>query len=169
MRGAKFLARVSALMLFVMLIHVCIDVASRLLKLPFVGTNETVAAYYMVAIVFLPLPYVALYRQNVTVDLFTNKLSGRASTFTYLIADSLGLFVSVLWLWQATRVALHSTAITERWIIGSGFIQVWPGKWILVLSVAILVLAFARAFIKDVINLWKNQDSEAALDESEML
>lgn len=148
-RSTRVLSWMAATVLLLMMIHVCVDVAARILKLPLVGTNEIVAAYYMVAIVFLPMAYVALIGANITVDLFTNHLDGRAQLVTGLIAAALGFVVSATWLWQAAGVALHSMKITERWVIGSTFLQVWPGKWLLVLSVGLLCLAFLGRMLTD--------------------
>lgn len=156
---AKLLVYVAAALLFAMMVHVCVDVFARLMKLPLIGTNELVAAYYMIAIVFLPLAYVAVTGANVTVDLFTGNLRGRSRHAAALLGDVLGVLVSALWLWQATRAALHSTRITERWVLGSGFVQVWPGKWILVLAVAVLLVAFVFLAARDLVRLLRPADA----------
>ena len=154
---ARWAASLSGGLLFMMMIHVIIDVAARILKLPLPGTNEVVAAYYMIAIVFLPLAYVAHLGANVTVDLFANRQGPRLQVFATLISEVLGLVVTLVWLRQAYHTAQHSTEITERWIIGSTFLQIWPGRWILVLALVLLALVFLRSFYLTVRHIWNGQ------------
>jgi len=146
---STILTGTAAVILVVMMFHVSVDVAARFLKLPLIGTNETVAAYYMVAIVFLPMAQVALMGANVTVDLFSGFMRWKEKLIGDLIAAALGMCVSVTWLWLSIREAMHSTKIVERWVVGSDFLQVWPGKWILVLAVAFLCIAYLVRLIGD--------------------
>ena len=136
-----------------MMLHVCFDVAARVLKLPFIGTNETVAAYYMVIVVFLPMAYIAVIGANVTVDIFISFLRNSSQRTASLFASFVGLSVSTSWLWLSIREALHSTRIFERWVIGSDFLQVWPGKWVLVFAVAFLCLSFLLRVFDDFVTL----------------
>lgn len=145
--AAEFLAKIAGGLLFLMMIHVCVDVVARLLKLSLVGTNEMVAAYYMIAIIFLPMGYVALIGANIAVDLFTSNLKGRGLFIITLLGDVLSLMVSGLWLWQAIRAALRSTEITERWIVGNMLLDIWPGRWILVVSLLLLILVLFRSIL----------------------
>ena len=148
-RGTKILTHIAAVLLFVMMLHVCIDVAARLAKSPLMGTTEITAAYYMVAIVFLPLAYLAAIGANVTVDLFTDWLGPGIRRCLAILANVVGLFVGGLWLWQAVRAALHSTAMIERWEVGGSYLQVWPAKWIVVVALIALVVAFASNVARD--------------------
>ena len=61
-----------------MMLHIVADVILKhTLNDPIDGTTEIVAAYYMVASVFLPLAYVTFTEGHLIVELFTSKLSGR--------------------------------------------------------------------------------------------
>lgn len=66
-----WLIRLAALALLLMMLHVLADVVGRqVFASPAPATTEVVAYYYMIAVVFLPLPFLELRGRSIAVDLF---------------------------------------------------------------------------------------------------
>ena len=77
-RVNRWLALVGAAAVVAMMVHICVDVALRnLFRMSMNTTPEIVARYYMVGIAFLPLGWIELRRQMVSVELIDAFLSPR--------------------------------------------------------------------------------------------
>ena len=67
---ARVLALLGAIAIIVMMLHICLDVVLRnLFRYSFSSTNAMVARYYMVPLAFLPLAYIELRDEMVSVEL----------------------------------------------------------------------------------------------------
>ena len=74
----RILMIIGGIAMVMMMLHIVTDVVLKhTLNDPIDGTTEIVAAYYMVASVFLPLAYVTFSEGHLIVELFTSKMSGR--------------------------------------------------------------------------------------------
>lgn len=67
---ARVLALLGAIAVVVMMLHICLDVVLRnLFRVSFSVTNAMVARYYMVPLAFLPLAWIELRDEMVSVEL----------------------------------------------------------------------------------------------------
>ncbi|MGR3781473.1 MAG: TRAP transporter small permease subunit [Albimonas sp.] len=132
----------AALLIFVMMFHVVLDVLSKyLLNQPVVGTLEIVSNYYMVAIVFLPLAAVQLQDGHVKVEVFTAAMPDRLVAAFDVFAMLLTLVYTALLTWFVLEEALEQTAIREKIQVGIDLMPVWPARWFAPVGAALFGLA----------------------------
>ena len=87
---AKSAMVLATLFLVLMALHVSLDVGLRyLFGKSFTGTLEFVSFYYMVAVVFLPLAYVELQREHISVDVLVGRLPSIAQLTLSLFRHAL--------------------------------------------------------------------------------
>ena len=121
----------AGLLLMCMLVHMCADVAMKyVFNSPIPGTAEVVAYYYMVAAVFLPLPFVEVKNGGVSVDLFYNMM-GKVSRRVLL---SLAYLVQIVFFgllaWQSSIDAFEALAKREL-VEGQINVYIWPARFFL--------------------------------------
>lgn len=146
----RALSAIGGVALVLMMVHVTVDVGGRLLfNRPLFGTTEIVSAYYMVAVVFLPLAYVTRREGHILVEVFTRHLPRR--TLARLEAAIGVVTTSVLcWMiWECVVAASRSTAIREKWEAGQDLLVVWPTRWLLPIGLAALALHQIMRLIAD--------------------
>ena len=127
--------------LFLMMIHVVVDVLARaFFRVALPGTIEVVSSYYMVMAVFLPLAMVQRRDAHIMVNLFTEWMPARR-------VYKLDTFVRVVFALAAIgfvlvtgEVAIEKTVIQEKIVTSDGFVWIWLSRWILPISAAGLAL-----------------------------
>lgn len=144
-RSIRFLSRALAIVagvcLVLMMVHVVADVAAKyLFNSPIEGTLEIVAAYYMVAVVFLPLSIAELRREHIYVDMFVRHLPAGRRAAVYLCTSLLTAGFYGLLAFETGQEALHSYRINEM-MMGTSFVVVWPGRWFLPIGFGAMALA----------------------------
>ncbi len=101
---SKFFALVGAVVVVAMMLFICVDVVLRnVFRFSFNMTTEVVARYFMVAIAFMPLAWLELRRQMISVELLDFVLKPnirRAMDFVILLIAALvyGLLAYANWL-----------------------------------------------------------------------
>lgn len=148
---SKVLLTFSALAVIVMASHVTADVLGRtLLSRPITGTTEIVSFYYMVAVVCLPLAYVELRDEHITVDLLylSIPLWMRKGVFVFSCLATAVFFA--IFAYQSWLVALRSMASGEM-VMGSAFIQIWPSRFFLPAGFGLLTFAALLRALKAVV------------------
>lgn len=143
------LAVAAGVAMVLMMGHIVADVAMKYaLNDPIDGTTEVVAAYYMTAIVFLPIAYVALSREHLDVTLFTQRLSG----LPLKILTLLGLLATALYLgficYHGVAEAVRRTAEGEAWETSVKLLGVWPGRWFLPIGTGAMALCVIATFVR---------------------
>jgi len=146
---ARLLALVAGVGMVLMMGHIVADVAWKYaLNDPVDGTTEVVAAYYMTAIVFLPLAYVALSGEHLDVTLFTQRLSG----LPLKILTLLGLIATALYLgficYHGVIEAIRRTAEGEAWETSAKLLGVWPGRWFLPIGMGAMALCVLAILLR---------------------
>lgn len=141
---------IGAVAVVLMLFHVTVDVILKLMiGTQLLGTIETVANYYMVACVFLPLAMVERDRNRIVVELFTEQLSPRTNAFIDgLVAVSALVYVGALG-YAGTIVAYEMTVVREQSVNQEYFLEVWPSRWFVVLGFLGMAVHFLRNGIAD--------------------
>lgn len=156
----KFLAetfeRVCSVVAILMMLHISVDVLLRyLFSQPLTGTIEIVSAYYMVAIIFLPLAKVTLTKSHIVVDLFTRKFSKRMIARLDTVNGAVTVCYLALIVFATSIEAWAQTSIGEVWQAGAEEISVWPTRWLvpagtlLMCSATILVMVSTVKTIND--------------------
>jgi TRAP-type C4-dicarboxylate transport system permease small subunit len=131
-----------------MMLHVTIDVSARtFLNRPIAGTTEIVAAYYMVAVAYLPWAWAARRDQHISVDLVTRLLPAGVNRVLDVIVKLLTSAYLGLFAWQGIVSAIRQTSAGEVWEIPRGFLPVWPARWILPVAAVLMLAAVLLSLI----------------------
>jgi len=138
---SSLLVAVSAIAITAMMLHIAIDVFSRLLLgSHIVGTLEYVTYFYMVAVVFLPLGRVQEERGHVIVEVIAQLLPEKANLWIDRGAQLFTLAYVVFlgyWGWQET---VRSFQRTEVVTIVQTDIPLWPTRLLVPLGLAAMCL-----------------------------
>jgi TRAP-type C4-dicarboxylate transport system permease small subunit len=159
--AGRQLNNVAMVLISIMMLHITCDVAGKfLLNAPIEGTLETVALYYMVAIVFLPLAYSTHSGGQIVVELFTRNLSERA---VQRIDGVIGLFAFAFLLLFAWQTGLEAVARTESGEVretATSVLSIWPSRWLPVIGYATMALYFLVSGIEDLRGLEREHASQ---------
>ena len=134
-----------------MMLHVTADVTGRFaFSRPIEGTTETVAAYYMVAIAYLPWAWIARHDRHIVAGIFT-RIGSRRFDFWVEIGVKIltTLYVSVF-VYRTFLAALDRTRSGEVWLAGTKYLPVWPCRWMLPVSGALMVLYLVLRVASDI-------------------
>ena len=147
--GALILLIIGGAAIIVMMGHVMIEVLLRtFFNVSIPGTEELVSAYYMIAVVFLPLGYVQRERGHVIVELFTLWLSSRATAWLDgIVCLVCGAALSVF-TYAAFDRAIAMTARGEIWI-GMVDVLVWPSRWLMAIGLAVMTLILFAQSVRE--------------------
>lgn len=124
-----------------MMLHITADVFSRyFLNAPFENTITIVSAYYMVFISLAPLAYVAHHGGHIFVELFTQHLPARVLLRMDAVLGLVMFAYLVLLTWQTGGEAVRRSVEGEVWEVASGYMSVWPSRWLVPLGCGVLGL-----------------------------
>ncbi|MEX0923735.1 MAG: TRAP transporter small permease [Rhodovibrionaceae bacterium] len=138
---SRALALVAGVCLVLMMVHVVSDVAAKyLFNNPIESTLEIVSAYYMVAVVFLPLSIAEIRREHIYVDMFVRHLSLKPRIVVYVATGILTAFFYGLLAYETGDEAVHAYKINEI-MMGTSYVVVWPGRWFLPIGFGAIALA----------------------------
>lgn len=136
-----------------MMIHVSVDVFSRsVLNAPLRQTNQMVAAYYMIAVAFLPIALLGRRDEHISVDVFTNLMPAWLRRIFSIFATLLGMAYMYVFTWQSWISAGRRTGQGEVLEISGGFLIVWPARWFLPIAGASLFLVFTLRLIRQILS-----------------
>jgi len=149
-RPANWLIYIACGLTVLMMFHIVADVLMKyFFNSPLEGTIETVAGYYMVAVVFLPFAYVAYTEGQIIVELFTRGLTPRnqlrldgfigIATFVYM----------AVFTWQTFEEAIVRTAQLEIWETGTSEIPIWPSRWTITIGCGVMAAYVLYRLIRD--------------------
>ena len=136
---------------FLMMMHVTVDVAGRyLFRRPLEGTTEIVAACYMVLVAYAPWAWIASRDRHIVAGMFQHIGAPR---FELWLEVAVKIFTAV-WVatftYQTFWAALRQTRAGEVWLAGTMYVPVWPSRWVLPLSGALMVAHLVLRVIADV-------------------
>lgn len=149
-RSTDIAMAIAELAIFLMMMHVVIEVVSRrLLRYSLDSVPEIVAYYYMSALIFLALAYVTRADSHVSATLFTDLLPERAQRIlTGVVLVILGATMLVM-AWQMGQEALRMTRIGELHQGATMNLPRWPTRWFAPLGAVLMALvAFLLALDK---------------------
>jgi TRAP-type C4-dicarboxylate transport system permease small subunit len=134
-----------------MMIHVAADVTMRtVFNDPIQGTTEIVAGWYMVACAYLPLAWITRNDNHIVAGVFQQ-------IGTKWFAYNLEIFVKIVMIvymavftWQTYLRAIQQTRAGEVWQAAGFFIPIWPSRWLLPLSGAVMIIYLVLRVIRDI-------------------
>jgi TRAP-type C4-dicarboxylate transport system permease small subunit len=137
---------VAGLAAFLMMAQVCIDVIVRfVLGRQIEATIEIVSAYYMVALVFLPLAYVERSDGHIAADVVVQLLSPRTRLVLRRLVDAVVLIAMSVLCYCTLVEAVNRTIEGELWRSGEALLPIWLSRWLLPIgSGAMVVTILAR-------------------------
>ena len=140
----------SALIGLAMMLHISADVIARVVfNSPFDGTIEIASAYYMVAVIFLPLGYVTRFEGHIIVELFTRGMAPPRLARLDSVVGVVTLFYMIVFGWMTTSAAIEQTEVGELWASGTSFIPVWPSRWFLPIGCFLTAAYMAVRVVQD--------------------
>lgn len=126
--------------LIMMMLHISADVGARyFFNDPIRDTVETVSYYYMIIVIFLPLAFVERKSEHIEVELVVQFLSTRVRNILYIIARLFGAAFFAALAYETWFDAMHYLRIREV-PMGSS-LEIWPARFILPVSFAVLILS----------------------------
>jgi len=138
---AKALLAAGTCALLLMAIHVIADVGGRLLFAhPVYATTEIVSFYYMVAAVCLPLAYIELRDEHITVDVLYMHLPMFLRRIVFVFSALVTALFFAFFAYQSWLDSMRAMA-TREVLMGNAFIEIWPSRFFLPLSFGLLVIA----------------------------
>jgi TRAP-type C4-dicarboxylate transport system permease small subunit len=131
-----------------MMLHVTVDVTGRyVFNRPLEGTTEIVAAWYMVLIAYGPWAWIAARDNHIVAGMFANIGTPR---FDEIVVKIFTAFYVAVFSYQTYLQALRQTRAGEVWLAGTMYIPVWPSRWVLPLSGALMLIYLVLRVIRDV-------------------
>ena len=147
-RVSRIITYVAAALATLMMVHVTIDVVlSQFVAEPLPGTVDYVSYYYMVGLVFLPLPFVEHTNEHIKVDLIHDLVPPGVRTLLDILALALSALFYGLLTWQTWFDAMEKYAIGES-SMGMAAVTVWPGRFFLPLGAGLMVLLLLAKLIQ---------------------
>ncbi len=149
-RPANWLIALACVITIVMMLHIVADVfAKYAFNSPIEGTIETVAGYYMVAVVFLPFAYVTYTEGQIIVELFTRGLSKRNQRLLDGLIGIATLIYMVIFTWNTVTEAFYQTGQLEIWETGTTMIPIWPSRWIIPIGCGMMAVFVVFHLVRD--------------------
>lgn len=134
-----------------MMIHVTADVTARsVFNSPFSGTTEIVSGWYMVACAYLPLAWITRNDNHIVAGVFQQIGTKWFAYWLEVVVKLLMLVYLGVFTWQTYLRAVQQTRAGEVWQAAGTFIQIWPARWLLPLSGAIMVIYLVLRIVSDV-------------------
>lgn len=138
---AESAAIIGGIAMVLMMLHIVADVVTKyLFNDPIDGTTEIVAAYYMVAVVFLPVAYVTIMEGQLIVELFTGWMSNRLLSLLNGFAGFVSLAYLLFIVYYTGAEAVRRTIEGEAWETSVELVAVWPSRWMLPIGLAAMAL-----------------------------
>ena len=130
----------ASLLVAAMLVQMIADVVLKYaFNSPIPMTAEMVANYYMVAVVFLPLPLVEFNNASVSVDLFYRMFGAAYRRVLMLLAYLGQLFFFGILSYQSFLDALEATQV-RKFVYTDFRLEIWAGTYFLPLGFALATL-----------------------------
>lgn len=144
-----------------MMLNIVADVVAKLVwNAPIQGTVEMSSYYYMVALVMLPMAFVEMQDQQISVDLLFNHfptwLQKLALVFSCLAAAA----ILAVMTWRTGLDAMRALRVGEV-VMGGREVIVWPSRMVLPFGFGLASLA---AFLRAVLVLRGQPVTQSELD-----
>lgn len=133
---------VAAAAILAMMLHICLDVLLRnLFRYSMNATPEVVARYYMVAVAFLPLGWLHLRDEMISVELLDGFLPAMARRVQTVLIALVGAGIYGTLLWVTGRKALSEMRTGTMVEIGTDKLVVWHSYFLPPIGFALATVA----------------------------
>ena len=155
---SKLLVGAAGLVLLVMMLHVCADVASRIVTdRPLNGTLEYVSFWWMPAIVFAAMAGTEARGEHIRATLLVERLSPRMSRviegFTLIVVFALVILMT----YYAFANAMDSAQVKQA-ALGTAKVPIWPLKYFATACMAALALQLVASLYRVITEERVNHD-----------
>lgn len=138
--ASNLLAWVAGVALILMMLHITAEVVARyVFNSPLHGTVEIVSAYYMVAVVFLPLAMIEWVNGHIVVELLTQHFPRRVQEVLIGVVALVSALYFGAFTWQTWGDALQKFAVREV-TLGTVAVTVWPTRFYLPIGCGLITL-----------------------------
>lgn len=128
--AAKILGYVGALAVILMMLHISLDVFLRnAFRISLDTVPEIVARYYMTALAFLPLAWLEIRRDMITVELLDFTLTAGARRISDAAVMIVATVIYALLAWTNWDKALSETRVGTLVEIATYKMPVWHSFW----------------------------------------
>ena len=163
-RATDLTMLLAGLALVLMTLHVLADVIAGLVfNSPIPGTLEIVAFYYMVAAIVFPAAYLERRNEHIAVELFYSRFPGWGRRAADVWAALLTAAFFAAFTYQSWLDALEATA-TREVVMGAAAIEIWPSRYILPISFALMVLVSLFNALRALLRQTEDPEQEHPLD-----
>jgi len=138
---STLLVAFACIAVLLMAAHVSYDVIARsIVQGGIYGTTEIVSYYYMIACVCLPLAYIELRDEHITVEVFYDLFPAAAKTVILGFSILCTAVFFAAFAYRSWLDALNALASREK-VMGYADIQIWPARFFLPVAFGLLVAA----------------------------
>ncbi len=152
----------SEIAIVLMMVHISAELLSRwIFRQGLDSVPEIVSVYYMTSVAFLSLAYVLRGNGHLAAEFFTERLKPRhRELLEGVTLLALGVFLIFL-TWQLGREAVTMTGLWEVHQGVTMHVPKWPGRWIMMLGSAIMMVAAFAYGIQRLLGIPAEQRAEA--------
>ncbi len=134
-----------------MMLHVVADFTGLFYFIrPFSLTSEIFCGWYMVAVAFLPWAWIARHDQHIVAGMFQQLGSRRVEHWLEIACKIVTVVFIALFVWQTTREAIAQTRAGEVLQAANMYVPIWPSRWLLPASGALMVAYLALRILHDI-------------------
>lgn len=149
-RLAKLLMLIGGIALVLMMTHVFADVLGKnLFNAPVPITLEMASAYYMVAVVFLPMAMVERNNGHINVELLYSALPRAGRRLLELIGNLLGFIFFALMTWRTWLTAVKKFEDSE-FLMGEYSVIIWPSRFLVPIGIGLITVLLILKTIRSV-------------------
>lgn len=147
---ARIFMIIGGIALVLMMTQVFADVLGKnLFNAPVPITLEMASAYYMVAVVFLPLALVERNDGHINVELLYTALPRVGRRLLELIGNALGFAFFALLTWRTWLTAVRKYEVGE-FLMGEYSVVIWPSRFLVPLGAGLIALMLILKTIRSV-------------------
>lgn len=148
---SSYLIYLAAAALVLMMLHVMADIVGRqLFNAPAPAASEFVAYYYMVAVVFLPIPFVEMRGRSIAVDLFFNMFPQfiKRGLRGFALLCGIGFFAALAYKTSLDAISAYTKG---EMVDGAYLVVIWPGRFLLPLSMGLATVILMLRFVTEIV------------------
>jgi TRAP-type C4-dicarboxylate transport system permease small subunit len=124
-----------------MMLTIVADVVSKLLwNTPIQGTVEISSYYYMIALVMLPMAFVEMQDEQISVDLLFDRFPQSAQRILLVLTGCGAAMILSVMAWRTGLDALRAIRVGEV-VMGSREVVVWPARMVLPFGFGLAAIA----------------------------
>lgn len=131
-----------------MMLHICADVAIRVvLRIPIYGTIEIVSKYMMVIIAFAPLAEIQRRREHLFVESFTALVPSAVNKVLDYLVIIYFLGLTGFYIYASAKKALEKTSVGAAIDTPAFDVPVWQSYWVIPIALTALAVVLLAQLV----------------------